>query len=354
MSDTSELLLDAPVTLTNCDREPIHLPGAIQPHGFLLCLREDDQRIVQASANTADLIGIAADDLLLGGLGQLLSPDKIAEIDALLPRLGTTARLLGVQLTGVAGQPFYKLVLHRHDQLLWLEFEPVAATDAAPLDLAFLNAALAEMLGAETVLDFCQHAVAQVRALTGFDRVAIYRFAADESGEIIAEALREGLPPWLGLHYPATDIPQQARAMYLKNWLRFIPDARYAPVPLVPVRNPATGRPPDMTYAVLRSVSPIHLEYLRHLGSAATLTISLIREGQLWGMMTCHHTTPRLVSYELRELCQFIGKTFSALLPSKERADESAYRLRIGRQQAQLLEHVARHTHFVEGVRFPV
>ena len=217
MSDTSELRLHVPATLTNCDREPIHLPGAIQPHGFLLCLSEDGRRIVQASANTADLIGIAAEELLLGGLGQLLGPDKIVEIDALLPQLGTMAKLLGVQLTGVAGQPFYKLVLHRHDQLLWLEFEPLAETDAAPLDLAFLNAALAEMLGAETVLEFCQYAAAQVRAITGFDRVAVYRFAPDESGEIIAEALREGLPPWQGLHYPASDIPQQARAMYLKN-----------------------------------------------------------------------------------------------------------------------------------------
>ena len=125
---------------------------------------------------------------------------------------------------------------------------------------------------------------------------------------------------------------------------------RYAPVPLVPVRNPATGQPPDMTYAMLRSVSPVHLEYLRNLGVAATMTISLIREGQLWGMMTCHHTTPRLVSYELRELCQFIGKTFSALLPGKERADESGYQLRVRERQARLFEHVARHAHFVEGL----
>jgi chemotaxis family two-component system sensor kinase Cph1 len=226
----------------------------------------------------------------------------------------------------------------------------VGETDAAPLDLPFLNAALGQMLAAETVLEFCQHAVEQVHAITGFDRVAIYRFAADESGEIIAEALRKGLPPWLGLHYPATDIPQQARAMYLKNWLRFIPDARYAPVPLVPVRNPVTGRPPDMTYAMLRSVSPIHLEYLRNMGTAATLTISLLHEGQLWGMMTCHHPAPRLLSYELRELCQFIGKTFSALLPGKERADENGYQLRIRQQQAQLFEHVANHAHFVEGL----
>ncbi|UYZ61558.1 ATP-binding protein [Hymenobacter weizhouensis] len=340
----------APVTLTNCDREPIHLPGAIQPYGFLLCLDEATRRIVQASANTGPLIGLEAADLLGQGLDCLLGPDRLAEIEERLGTLSSTAQLLGARLDRVAGQPYYKLILHRHDQLLWAEFEPVSDTAAAPLDLPSLNAAVGQLLGAGSVLELCQHAVHQVRAITGFDRVAIYRFAPDESGEIIAEATRPDLPPWLGLHYPASDIPQQARAMYLKNWLRFIPDAHYTPVPLVPVHTPATNRPPDMTYAVLRSVSPIHLEYLHNLGSAATMTISLIRDGRLWGMITCHHLTPRLVSYELRELCQFIGKTFSALLPGKEQQDESGYRLRIRERQARLFEHVAAHANFVEGL----
>jgi chemotaxis family two-component system sensor kinase Cph1 len=340
----------APVGFTNCDREPIHLPGAIQPHGFLLCLDEHSRRIVQVSANTGHLIGRAAEDLLHGGLDQLLGADQLAEVNALLPALTATPRLLGARLDGVVGQPFYKIGLHRYDGLLWLEFEPVTETVTPPLDLGFLNAALGDMLAAETVLEFCRHAVDQVRAITGFDRVAIYRFAADESGEIIAEATRADLAPWLGLHYPASDIPQQARVMYLKNWLRFIPDARYVPVPLVPVCNPATGRPPDMTYAGLRSVSPVHLEYLHNLGSGATMTISLIRHGQLWGMVTCHHLTPRLVSYELRELCQFIGKTFSALLPGKEHQDAAAYQLGIRERQAQLLEYVSQAADPVAGL----
>jgi chemotaxis family two-component system sensor kinase Cph1 len=335
-----ETLVGVTATLANCDREPIHLPGLIQPYGFLLCLDEHTRCVVQASANTAALLGIGADELLGHGLEQLLGSEQLAAVDALWPTLTHAARLLGTRLDRVAGQPFYKLVLHRHDHLLWVEGEPVENNSLSAFDLPALNLTLGYLLTTDSVLDLCQGAARQVRDLTGFDRVAVYRFAEDGSGHVLAEALRPGLAPWLGLHYPATDIPQQARALYLKNWLRFIADVAYVPVPLVPALNPATGRPPDMTYAALRSVSPIHLEYLRNMGSAATMTISLIQDGQLWGLLTCHHEQPRLVSYELRDLCQFLGKTVSALLKAKQEQEEQAYQQRIYQAQTQLLEQV--------------
>jgi light-regulated signal transduction histidine kinase (bacteriophytochrome) len=346
-----ETLLDQPITLTNCDREPIHIPGSIQPYGFLLCLDEHSHQVAYASENTQALLGLDPTELVGTGLGRLLAPERAAEIEATFGTLTEAHQLLGVRLTQVPGQPLYKLIMHRYDRLLWLEFEPVQEeTPPASLDLLFLNAALNQMLGAGSMAEFCQYAVEQVRAITGFDRVALYRFAPDESGEVTAEAVRPDLPPWLGLHYPASDIPQQARAMYLKNWLRFIPDAGYVPARLVALRPPRSSRPPDMTYAVLRSVSPIHLEYLHNLGSAATMTISLIHDGQLWGMITCHHLTPKLVGYELRELCQFIAKTFSALIGSKEKQDEQAYQLQVRERQAQLFEHVSNTPHFVDGL----
>ncbi|QKG56869.1 GAF domain-containing protein [Hymenobacter sp. BRD128] len=350
MSLPDENLLDQPVTLTNCDREPIHIPGSIQPYGFVLCLDEISHQVAYASENTQALLGIAPTELVGAGLGRLLAPERAAEIAKSFATLTEAHQLLGVRLEQVAGWPYYKLIMHRYDRLLWLEFEPVAETAPASLDLPFLNAALSQMLSAGSVTEFCRYAVEQVRGITGFDRVAIYRFAADESGEIIAEATRPDLAPWLGLRYPASDIPQQARAMYLKNWLRFIPDASYVPARLVPLRPPRASRPPDMTYAVLRSVSPIHIQYLHNMGSAATMTISLIQDDQLWGMITCHHLTPRLVSYELRDLCQFIAKTFSALLSSKEKQDEQAYLLQVRERQVRLFEHVSNTPHFVEGL----
>jgi light-regulated signal transduction histidine kinase (bacteriophytochrome) len=347
---SDEALLNAPVTLTNCDREPIHIPGQVQPYGFLLCLDPATLRVVHASRNCVEQIGIEAEDLLGAGLERLLSPEQRAEIGELLPTLTEAAKLLAVRLEAVAGQPHYKLILHRHDELLWLEFEPVAHGNLLSFDLPALNVALGQMLAAGSVREFCQHAVDQVRELTGFDRVLMYRFAEDASGEVVAEAKRADLEPFLGLHYPATDIPPQARALYLKNWLRFIPDVDYQPAPLLPVLHPAAQRPPDMTYAVLRSVSPIHLQYLRNMGVAATMTISIIQEGQLWGLITCHHLTPRLVSYELRELCLFIGKTFSALLRTKQQADDYAYQLHIRQTQARLFEQVGRQANFMEGL----
>jgi chemotaxis family two-component system sensor kinase Cph1 len=350
VSLSDESLLDQPITLTNCDREPIHIPGSIQPYGFMVCLDELSHQVAYASENIQELLGIAPTELVGAGLSRLLGPERTTEIAKTFATLTEAHVLLGVRLEQVAGQPFYKLILHRYDRLLWLEFEPMEEAAPASLDLPYLNTALSQMLSAGSVADFCQYAVEQVRGITGFDRVAIYRFAADESGEIIAEACRPDLAPWLGLHYPASDIPQQARAMYLKNWLRFIPDASYVPARLVPLRPPRTSRPPDMTYAVLRSVSPIHIQYLHNMGSAATMTISLIQDNQLWGMITCHHLTPRLVSYELRDLCQFIAKTFSALLSSKEKQDQQAYQLQVRERQVRLFEHVSNTPHFVEGL----
>ncbi|WBA43290.1 ATP-binding protein [Hymenobacter canadensis] len=347
---TDETLLGQPITLNNCDREPIHIPGLIQPYGFLLCLDEQTRLVVQASANTKSLLGHSPEDLLGGGLGQLMEPEQLLEVERLWPTVTEQSRLLGVRLERVRNRPYYKLVLHRYDGLLWVEGEPVAGNTVSAFDLPSLNLTLGRLLSATTTLEMCQVAVEQVRTLTGFDRVAVYRFAPDDSGEVVAEAVHEDLAPWLGMHYPATDIPKQARAMYLKNWLRFVADARYTPVPLVPAVRPGAPRPPDMTYSVLRSVSPIHLQYLHNLGSAATMTISLIEDGQLWGMITCHHQTPRLVSYELRDLCQFLGKTMSALLKTKQQYDELAYRQHITQTQTRLFELVSTQPNFVDGL----
>ena len=347
---SDESLFSQSVTLTNCDREPIHIPGLIQPYGFLLCLDPATRRIVHASANTVDFVGIAPEALLGQGLDYLLGPARLVEIDQDWATLTAESKLLGVRLDQVEGQPFFKLIRHRYDGLLWAEFEPVAEVEASALDLAALNATLAEMLGAANVLDFSQAAVEQVFAITGFARVMMYRFDADEHGEVIAEAKRDDLDSLLGLHYPASDIPQQARAMYLKNWLRFIPDVDYAHTPLVPVRNPTSGRPPDMTYSVLRSVSPIHLQYLRNMGVAASMSISIIQDGRLWGMILGHHNSPRLVSYELRELCLFIGRTFSALLATKEALETQVYRARIEQTRLRLLEQMGSGGDFMEGL----
>ncbi|KAA9327021.1 GAF domain-containing protein [Hymenobacter busanensis] len=348
---TDESLFGKEITLTNCDREPIHIPGSVQPYGFLLCLDPKTHRVVQVSANVQDYLGLPPQELIDAGLDRLLGPERLAEVETLLPTLNETPKLHGVRLDHVAGQPFFKFILHRYDELLWVELEPVADDPAGAINLPVLNTTLSQMIEADTLQAFCQHTVEQVRGIIGFDRVMMYRFGADESGEVVAEDHAPGLEPFLGLHYPATDIPQQARVMYLKNWLRFIPDVSYAPVPLVPVRNPDTGRPPDMTHAVLRSVSPIHIQYLQNMGVTASMSISLIQDGKLWGMILGHHYSgPRLVGYELRDMCVFVGKTFSALLKGKEEREDQAYQLRIRENQLRLFDLLTESPNFIEGL----
>lgn len=346
---TDESLLGQPITLSNCDREPIHIPGLVQPYGFLLCLDETTRQVVLASENTLAATGQSADSLLGGSLAQLLGPARLAELDAVWPTLSHQPKLLGTRLDAVEGQPLYKLILHSYDGLLWAEFEPVADPGPSSLDLPSLNTTLGQMLAATSVLEFSRRAAEQVRAITGFDRVMMYRFDEHDNGEVIAEARRDDLETFLGLHYPATDIPRQARLMYLKNWLRFIPDVGYQPAALVSRRPPGT-RPPDMTHSVLRSVSPIHIEYLKNMGVGASMSISVIKDDRLWGMIICHHYSPRLVSFELRELCLFIGQTFSALLTTKEQLDNAAYQQRMQQVQAQLFEQLSLHPNFLEGL----
>jgi CheY-like chemotaxis protein len=169
----------------------------------------------------------------------------------------------------------------------------------------------------------------------------IARFDADGHGAVIAEALADGLTPFLGLHYPASDIPKQARALYLRNWLRLIPDARYTPTDIVPTLTPGANTPLDLSYSVLRSVSPIHLEYLANMGVRASMSISLIDDGELWGLMACHHYAPKYLPYEIRTACEFLGQAVSLQLAAKQNTADHEYRERINAAGMRLVQQMA-------------
>ncbi len=187
----------------------------------------------------------------------------------------------------------FDATVHKSDGLLVVELERAAKRPDFNA-LARVRSMLIRVQYAKDVSSFLQSAVEEVRAATGFDRVMIYRFQEDESGVVIAEDKVSELEPYLGQHYPASDIPKQARDLYLKNQIRMIPDARYAPLPIAPALNPITGRPLDLTFSVLRWVSPVHLEYLANMGVAASTSLSLAIGGRLWGLIACHHRTPRI------------------------------------------------------------
>ena len=180
---------------------------------------------------------------------------------------------------------------------------------------------------ADTLDALCETVTREVRLLTGLDRVMLYQFDAEGHGEVRAEAKREDLEPYLGLHYPASDIPQQARELYLKNWLRIIPDARYAPVRLVPALRADNSRPLDLSFSVLRSVSPIHLEYLANMGVRASMSVSLVVGGRLWGLISCaHHSGPRFLPFGVRSDCELLGRLTSQRLSALEDREVAARR----------------------------
>ncbi|MEO8629281.1 MAG: GAF domain-containing protein, partial [Betaproteobacteria bacterium] len=303
--------------LPACAREPIHLPGAIQPHGCLLSFHPQTLAVAQVSANVDEFLGCASTSLLgqpitawlaqpySDVLLQALAQSQDADVNPLLLQAGTT-RLNGV--------------LHRNDGLAILELERAEQGEATKWRVD-IDHALKRLSEVDNLQQLLEATVQVVCGLTGFDRAVVYRFDTDGSGEVLAECLAEGMQPYLGLHFPESDIPSQARELYLRNWLRTIPDARYLPVQLTPTLRPDTGAPLDLSYSILRSVSPVHLAYLANMGVRASMSISLIVAGRLWGLISCGHREPWSLPYRVRTACETIGRMVSLQIGALQAGD---------------------------------
>lgn len=327
-----------PVDLTNCDREPIHILGAIQPIGFLLALTAD-WMIARASANTIDFLGLAPADLFGKPLQQVFSARAVHDLRnraAMLRVSDAVERLFDCAI--VDGGPAFDIALHFSNGQVVIEAEPASGEhgDASGM----VRSMISRLDQCADFASFYREGARQVRALIGFDRVMVYRFAADGSGEVVAEAARSGIGKFMGLHYPASDIPAQARALYRRNLLRIITDVNATPVPILPERDEA-GRPLDLSLSVLRSVSPIHIEYLKNMGVEASLSISIIVDGRLWGLFACHHYAPRRPSFERRSVAELFVQMFSMRLESRERQETVDYERRARDISDQLLGAVA-------------
>lgn len=322
------------VDLTNCDLEPIHILGAVQPFGFLLAI-SNEWVIRRVSANSAQFIGKAPDELIGAALTSVFEAEAVHAIRnrmALLRGEDAVERLFGLQL--IADGPRFDLAIHISERSMVIEVEP--APDVHEGDATgMLRAMISRLNQADSIEAFYREGARQVRALTGFDRVMVYRFDDAGSGEVVAESARAGIGSFLGLHYPAEDIPAQARALYVRNIFRVIADVGATPVPIVPGLD-EKGNPLDLSLSVLRSVSPIHIEYLSNMGVGASLSISIVIEGKLWGLFACHHYSPRLPTLERRSVCELFGQMFALKLESRERLAMSEY-LRGARDAADRL-----------------
>ena len=297
--------------LALCDRDPITLYATIQSFGFLIAVSSDDV-IVRTSSNIDLFFGISPLDLLGVNWTRIIchkAQHDIRDVTAYLAAQ-KTARLFAVSLSPDRGN--FDLSLHVSGDLLIIEGEPSQEVDGAQT-ISTVQYMIRQLEEAKSLQSCHQLAARQIRALTGFDRVMIYRFDQDGNGEVIAESARFGIETLLGLHFPASDIPPQARALCLRNTLRIIPDVGSAQILLLQ-RGVPEDHALDQSLVVGRGVSPVHVEYLRNMGVAASMTISVIVAGKLWGLITCHNKTARLPSFVMRTAAELFGGMYSMAL----------------------------------------
>jgi chemotaxis family two-component system sensor kinase Cph1 len=332
MSNTT----DAVLSLDLCSQEAIHTPGSIQPHGMMLVVEREGLSVLHAAGDIEGHLGVTGwQDLPLNAL---IGDRLCAKI---VPMVEAEARggFIG-QLDDCAGDPL-DVSVHLSGPFVIVELE-VASAEAHPasylLDRLAVAAAGFERAASLTIL--CDRAAVEFRSLTGFDRVMVYRFLDDGAGMVLAEDRRSDLPTFLNHHFPASDIPAQARALYLRNLIRVIPDVAYQPVALRPPSLSAV--PLDMSDSGLRSVSPVHIQYLANMGVGASASVSIVKDNTLWGLIACHNDTPRSLTYDIRAACRSLAGSLSRQIKAKEEAEGYRQRIRLRSFEDEIVALLAR------------
>ena len=307
-------LVGKPIDLTNCDREPIHIPGSIQPHGCLLACDKSCRTILRHSANAAEFLGLMQDP---NGrdLAEMIGHENAHGILNALAISGPRPQpglIFGMEINGRR----FDVSMHRFGGSAIIEFEPAAENVGAIFSLS--RNILSRLHGLQDPKDLVEMASRLIQAQIGYDRVMIYELGPEGAGKVVSEAKRADLESFLGQYFPASDIPQQARALYLRNPIRVIGDASCQTIALI-TDEAAADEPLDMSYAHLRSVSPIHCEYLRNMGVSASMSVSIIINGELWGLIACHHYSPKVLGMAERAAAEMVGEFFALHLDTLTR-----------------------------------
>ena len=315
--------MDIPVAdLTACDREPIQTPGSIQPYGIMLVAEATTLRVRHVAGEVERRLGV--DQWEGSDLARLIGP-------ALAERIAAQAETGGAGFVGTvqaASGEMLDVSVQRGAAYLLVELEPAPADPPlAAQTLAMLEAVASGFEQAGTLQGLCERAALEFRRLTGFDRVMVYRFLESEAGMVVAEDRRQDLHSFLNQHFPATDIPRQARVLYQRNLIRVIPDAAYQSAPVRPEWTET--EPLDMSDSSLRSVSPIHLQYLANMGVRASASISIVTDGALWGLIACHHEAPRHLPLHIRATCRALAGVQARQIKAKEAAEGYRQRIRL-------------------------
>ena len=337
------------LNLNNCDNEPVRIPGCVQAHGALLVLRLADLCIVQASDNVHLVLGHAVETLLNRPVSAVIGREGERTLQQMLATQsldGNPLYLLSIEAAhGEAGDAdLIDVTAHVIDDVIMLECEATGRSAAGSLDhYASVKKSVARLQTAESLWQFCSLAADEIREITGMHRVMVYKFHQDGHGEIFAESKRADLAPWLGMHFPAADFPKPARDMFSKIWFRPIPDSAGALAEMVPLLHPDTHQPLDMTYCFLRGVSVMYTEYLQNMLVSGSAVMAIRRQGQLWGLITCHHYgAPKHLPYQVRAACEFLAQVISLQHNAVEDREHLAYRLKLESVHHQLVTRAAR------------
>lgn len=338
---------------TSYEQEAIHIPGSIQPHGVLLVLQVPQLKILQASNNTDQFFGIPAESLIDQDIRVLVSSAQRKLLKQCIsqqnPEIFNPLKLSIKKQQKVIQ---FDAIFHLNDEILILELELPAQSEKIT-ELSFyhcLKASLLKIRKAASFQEATQLIVKEVRNITGYDRVMMYRFEPDDCGVVIAEDKQAELESYLDLHYPSSDIPKPARNLFYKNWLRLIADMNYQPVEIISKNNSLVNTPLDLSFSVLRSTSPCHIEYCKNMGVAASMSISLITETRLWGMIVCHHSSPKYVGYETRKYCELLGQLMSIDLIKHQDKEADKYRESINLIHQNLKNKLSGNSNFIRKV----
>ncbi|MGD1939588.1 MAG: ATP-binding protein [Cyanophyceae cyanobacterium] len=336
---------------------PIRTPGAIQPHGVLMALAPDTLKIEQVSQNVDHHLGCEPGALLGQPLQAFVAADQLLKLGEVLQQEPEIPHPLQLTLTidnpdrgeDQGGDRTFDALVHFAKGRIILEMEPESHADSSFLAVhGRVRGTLANMRQANQLSDFLTLITEEVRNLTGFDRVMIYRFNdGDGAGIVEAESRSETVPSYRGLNFPCTDIPDLARELFQFNPLRLIPDIHYEPVPLVAVSESTspdaveTPEPLDLGHSTLRQVSPCHIQYLKNMGVGATMVIPLAKNQELWGLITCHHMSSKYIPLEMRSACEFLGQVMCLELSSKTDYTDLSYRKGLQKSLAEFIEAIA-------------
>jgi len=343
---------DRSVNLSICDQEPIRIPASIQSHGVLLGIDESSLTIELVSENVLKKLGISAADLLHQNLSTLFDDPSCHSIVGCLQRhdIPLLCGPFDIRIHGGTRTQPMQAIMHRSTGLLIIELEDNVKSPLGIFENYHLRLrqTISNMRELESVDAMYQRAAQEVKQLTGFDRVMLYRFDAEWNGQVIAEAKEPELESFLGLHYPASDI--RARQLFAINGLRLITDRDSRPARLIPGCHFKTDQAIDLSHSVLRSVSPIHLQYLRSMSVEASMSLPLLQDGKIWGLINCYHYQARHIPYDVRQACESLAQILSWQISSRERSDNDSHRATAVELMSDILTSVATEASLIQGL----